>query len=117
MRNFVCLALFAWLNGCTTIPNVKACSVSGRLANGMDCAFTLEDRTVSMNLDETIDFLEPSQAENRAGAICTSADDFTATATALAQACKLLGSRCKKARIPEAISRIDKLRRKSLTLR
>ena len=114
MRNVVLLTWLVLTTSCATIPDIKACTVAGRLANGMDCTHSLQSKMFEMSLDETIRFLEPSAEENRAGAICMSSADFVAHKTALEQSCKLLGSRCKKAKIPEAVTRIDKLRVQSL---
>jgi hypothetical protein len=81
----------------------------------MDCAHSLQDKTYELTLDETIKFLEPSVEEDRGGAICLSSEDYVALKTALEQACYLLSSRCVKAKIPEAFSRIEKLRSKSMS--
>lgn len=77
------------------MPNTEVCSVAGLLAAGMDCAETLTHKTRSMNLDETIEFLEPQTGPKAKGAaLCQSADDWSKQKIALEQACELLGSKC-----------------------
>jgi hypothetical protein len=94
-RRKLYLALFAWLlSACATIPNTRQCTVAGTLGAGMICAYTLSDQTEEMGFDASLGFLEPT--EERGGAICQSAEDFSRQKTALEQACKRLGSFCKK---------------------
>ena len=88
------------LQGCNSIQieNTEICSVSGLMSAGMDCAETLTPKTRSLNLDETIKFLEPhadpDPKKKRAGAMCQSSADWNKMKTALEQACKILGSKC-----------------------
>ena len=60
----------------------------------MECAQTLSDKTESLNLDQSIAFLEPS--DTRGGAMCMSTEDFAALKTAIEQACEKMGRGCSK---------------------
>lgn len=98
--------------GCTSIqlPNVQVCAVSGVLSAGMDCAKTLSDETAQMTLDETIQFLEPT--DTRGAAICQSAEDWNKLKTALEVACEKLGRACTreaKEQISQVSSRVSRL--------
>lgn len=99
--------------GCTVaIPNVKVCAVSGVLAAGMDCAYTLDDKTEEMNLDQSVAFLEPQIEPPRGAAMCMSSEDFSKLKSALEQACKKLGTSCTKeakANIAQVSDRVDGL--------
>lgn len=75
------------------------------MSAGMDCANTLNDSTRSMDLDATLEFLEPqfervnpaNPAEKlpaRAGAMCTSADYWNTMRTDLEVICRKLGNQC-----------------------
>lgn len=94
------------LLSCQTVkfPDVKACSVAGILAAGMDCAFNGHPETSEMDAKETIDFLE-------SGAICMSADDRRKEKDAAEQACYLLKDRC-TFEMKKAISKMDQTKRK-----
>jgi hypothetical protein len=115
LSSFVLLAL----NGCVTIPNMRDCSVAGKLSTGMNCADTETPSTYQLDFRETVDFLEPQpertcvpkfQGMNvcasdqthgalavlpkRSGAIMQSADDYAKRKSALEEACRVLGNRC-----------------------
>lgn len=99
MRLASLFVITSLLSSCVTIPNTTACSVAGRLDAGMLCAETGTPRTSSMDLAQTIYFLEPQPSPSpgmtpRAGAICQSAEDWNKVKTALEQACRELGSKC-----------------------
>lgn len=74
------------------------CTVAGILAAGMDCGNTRSDATSSMNLEETIQFLEPQVATKnspaRAGAMCISAQDYVNNKNSLEILCRMLGPQC-----------------------
>lgn len=119
----LCLILFALAQlSCATLPNVRACAVAGTLSSGMDCAYTLTDKTEELTFEQALDFLE-AQPERpdperpgemlpaRGGAICMSADDWNRMKTELEKACKKL--KCKREDV-EAIERIDQLRARAL---
>lgn len=82
------------------VANTEVCAVAGVMAAGMDCAETLSQKTRSMDLTETIKFLEPQLADPvkktpaRGAAMCQSADDWNKQKTALESACKILGKSC-----------------------
>ena len=76
------------------MPNIKICSVAGTVSAGADCAYTLSPETEEMNLDELIDFLEPT--DKRAGAMIMSAKAFQKLKTEFEKACRMLSGRCKK---------------------
>lgn len=94
MQKLLCLTLLAIAgSSCVTVPNSRIFTVAGKLDAGMVGAETNTDWTGDMTLDETISFLEPTDA--RAGAICMSAYDFNRLKTALEQACRAVGKKCK----------------------
>lgn len=92
---FATLSL-ALLSSCTglQLKNQSVCSVAGIMAAGMNCANTIEGDPYEMDLEQTLKFLEPSHEENRAGAMCMSAADFSSMKTTIDLACELLGSSC-----------------------
>lgn len=93
----ICLALFGFISivSCEyKVRNVEACAVAGIMSAGMDCANTLSDATRSMNLDKSIEFLEPQVSPPRAGAICMSAEDFNNQKTDIEVLCRKMGSAC-----------------------
>lgn len=102
---FVTMLLVS-LSGCKEIEikNSEFCAVAGILAAGMDCANSLKPDTRSMDLDETIAWLEPSEAvldsngkevvPARGAAICQSSNDFNENKTTLEIACRMLGKKC-----------------------
>ena len=100
VKKLLVLLFVLILQGCNSIKieNTEICSISGMMSAGMDCAETLTPKTRSMNLDETIKFLEPhadiDPAKKRAGAMCQSAEDWNKMKTSLEQACAILGNRC-----------------------
>ena len=73
--------------------------MAGQLSAGMVCANSHTGVTSEIPLDAAIAFLEPElpteTTQGRAGAICQSAADWGAQKTALEQACRMLGNRCK----------------------
>lgn len=86
------------------IEETELCSVAGVMAAGMNCAKTLSPDTREMDLQETLQFLEPQAAvydekgkllsPEKGPAICASMDDFNKQKTALEIACIALGSLC-----------------------
>lgn len=92
LKKLLCLSSFLTLSGCVTIPNTTACSVAGKLADGMTCATTETGETSALDFNGALTFLEPTTT--RAGAICQSADDYAKLKTALQEACRSLGSKC-----------------------
>ena len=78
------------------MPNIKICSVAGIIGAGANCAYTLDSRTEEMNLDQLIDFLEPNEETEKAGAMIMSAKAFQKIKTEFEKACRRLGGRCKK---------------------
>ena len=103
------------------VRDTEVCSVAGIMAAGMDCAHTHNDDVRSMTLDETLEFLEPKIGTNgvpdRAGAMCTSAEDYTKRKTDLEILCRMLGDRCtievKKA-IADADRRMVSLQKRTI---
>lgn len=125
----ICLSTFALvaLPNCThTVKDTEVCSVAGILAAGMDCAHTRSDETRSMNLDATIEFLEPQPERKdakgrtipeRAGAMCLSAEDYTKQKTDLEIICRKLGNACSyevKKMIEDAGVRLDALQKRTI---
>lgn len=108
-----CLSLLILLaSSCgVTIPNIRLCSVAGVLAGGGDCTYTLSDKKEKLTLDEMLDFLEGPKGDGPA--ICTSTNDFNREATALAEACRILGPRCTK----EIVEAIEKAQAKIALMR
>lgn len=119
------LGLFVFL--CSTscginVYNTRQCSVAGYISNGMDCAYTLSDKTEQMNFHDSLIFLEP-QVERpdpndpsktlpaRGGAICQSSEDWGKNKTSLEQACKKL-SGCNYEQLHDALERINSVSRK-----
>jgi len=97
LKTLSLLSLSLTVSSCVTLPNTKACSVAGTLLGGAICAETLTGVKSEMTFDEYMEFLEPQEAPTpRAGAICQSAEDWGKQKTALEQACRELGSNCKK---------------------
>jgi hypothetical protein len=93
----VWLSLCVGLSGCTVqLPNIKICSVAGNMSAGLDCAWTNDDATEEMNLDQAVAFLEPQIEPERGGALCMSSEDFSKLKSAMEQACKKLGTSCTK---------------------
>lgn len=123
---FCVLALLNTAATCQThtVRDIEGCAVAGVLAAGMDCAHTRTDEVRSMNLDETIEFLEPQEAKDgkpeRGGAICFSADDVAKNKSDLEIICRLLGDRCSyevKQEIQKSGERLRSLQQKSLEKR
>jgi hypothetical protein len=75
--------------GCVTIPNVEVCSVAGSMTAGSDCDQTLVSSPKRISLEETVAVLE-------GGGVFMTADAFGQMKTALEEACRELGKRCKK---------------------
>lgn len=89
------------------------------MTGGADCAYTLDDRTEELTLDEWIAFLEPKQATEtapaRGAAICQSAEDWNKLKTALEQACEKMGRWCTRevqTRAEAVTARVDALQAK-----
>lgn len=100
--------LICALPSCVTVPNVKGCSVAGRLSAGATCAESLSQKTSEMTLHEFLTFLEPDQATQKGGAICFSSVDAQKLITALLQACQKAGSFCKR----ETVQQIEETKKK-----
>ena len=64
------------------------------MSAGADCAWTLSPDIEEMDLDQFIDFLEPT--DERAGAMVMSADHWGDIKTTIDQLCRKLENRCKK---------------------
>lgn len=105
------------------VRNTEVCTVAGVLSAGMDCAETQADKTRSMNLDETIEFLEPQIADpktgrkERAGAMCFSSDHFNTNKTDLEILCAKLGKACSlevKQAIRKGSARMDALQSRTI---
>lgn len=116
LSSFACVALSA----CVTIPATREYTVAGKLDAGMIWADTQGAGDGDLDLDETIDFLEPQperecvpvpkttictrlaptperpavKLPERAGAVCRSTEDAKKLKVALEQACRDLGRRC-----------------------
>lgn len=86
------------LASCATVnvPNTRMCAVAGRLSAGMDCAYTLNDKTESMTMAESLDFLEPQLTPERGPAVCMASADWAKIKTVIEQACGALGRKCTK---------------------
>lgn len=121
-----CLASLLLLSGCTVmLPDARICSASGTLSAGMDCAYTVSDKMEELSLEQSIEFLEPQLDPPRGAALCMSSEDFSKVKTAIEQACKKLGTSCRKETresIEEVASRFDDLQsrvaaKKRLSLR
>jgi len=71
------------------IPNIRICAVSGIMAAGADCGYTLSDKSEQLTLTEFIEFLEPSAVpgKEKGAALCQSVEDFVKLKIALEQAC------------------------------
>lgn len=108
------------LCSCTTVqlPDARVCAVAGVLAGGMDCARTLSPDVDTMTLEQTIEFLEPT--ETRGAALCMSAEDFGKLKTALEVACEKLGRACSKEvreNLRSVASRVDGLQSRVIAKR
>ena len=93
------------VSGCVTVPNVRSCQVAGVLAAGMICAESQTGITSDMDLQQTIDFLEPQPERPdpantavtlpaRAGAVCRSTDDERRMKETLEKLCRQMGTKC-----------------------
>lgn len=89
---------------CIQIQNKNFCSVAGTLSGGAFCVESLTGVQSDLTFEETVKFLEASDA--RGAAVFMSLDDFTKFKTELEQACRELGDRCKK-EVKEAMERVD----------
>jgi len=102
MRKLPSAALFLLLGtSCVTISNKEACTIPVSVLHGAICAETLTPATREVSSVDHIEWLEPKDAVGgspaRAGAVCLSFDHYNAMQTELEQACRALGSNCKKA--------------------
>lgn len=101
------LVVSALLSACSQIPvkETKVCGVAGVLQAGANCALTfskIPEKESQMTFEEFVEFLEPQpervvngkKLPARGAALCQSADDWNAHATALQQACEKLKSAC-----------------------
>lgn len=100
------LLLLTVISSCASIeyPDTEACAVAGIMAAGMNCATTISKKMRQMNLDETLDFLEPQPEvldesgkvikEAHSAAICQSSKDYVSIKSALEQACVILKKKC-----------------------
>ncbi len=93
----LCVAAVALLNcaaTCHKIHDTEVCSVAGIMSAGMDCVHSQTDSARALNLQETIDFLEPqipdpkTKKPGRAGAMCMSAEYFNLMKTDLDVICE-----------------------------
>lgn len=130
LKNYLNLFNFTLLlSACTvSVPNTKVCTVSGFMAAGADCVWTLSDEVQFMTLDEFIQFLEPREEHvdpndpskiipAYEGAICQTGQDWGKQKTALEQACEKLGTSCSyemKKKLHQVSSRVDNLTRNAL---
>lgn len=129
-----------WLSSCAfalllsscaqTIPAIDACSVAGVLADGADCANTLQDGARSLTLGQVIALLEAQEAREcvpvpgmnlcdpegqgepvllpaRGGALMIPAEDFAKLKTFIEQTCRRM--KC-KAEVIQAVERIERVR-------
>ena len=83
------------ISSCVTIPNIRPCSVAGTMNAGASCAWTLSGEVERLNLDQLIDFIEPNEEREKGGAIIISARHWEKLKTAIEQACRKLGRKCK----------------------
>lgn len=96
MRSVLLCATALLSSGCVTVvPNSTLCTTAGTLDGGMICSDTNRPVSTELNLDQTIQFLEPQAEPPRAGAVCMSAKDWAELKTAIEQACRQAGSKCK----------------------
>jgi hypothetical protein len=116
------------LSGCASkIPNLRGCSVAGRLVDGVDCASTLEDGTWSLTLTQVIEMLEPRECvpvpgmnlcdplgegpvvllPKRAGAVLFAAEDVQEIKTFIEETCRKM--KCKP-EVVQAVERIARIR-------
>lgn len=109
MRRLYPLLFVSLLSACThvMVPNARICSVSGVMAAGADCGYTLTDKIERIDLDALIKLLEPDLEASppHAGALIISADDFRRYKTALDQACSKLKGCTHE--VPEGAARIE----------
>lgn len=114
MQRTLSLFLFTLSSGCVTIPNTRPCTVAGLLSAGAICAETLTGKTSEITFDEVIDMITPRPASEgvpaRAGAILLTTDDYNRMKTALDQACRELGTRCKR-EVKDTIEAMDRFAR------
>lgn len=124
-RAWLILFVLILLNGCSvTVPNLKACTVSGTLSAGLNCAETLSENKTRMNFREALEFIQaqperpdPNDANKmlpkKGAAIMFSADDFKKIKDFIEQACRKLGEGvCSKevqAKVGVAMGRIENL--------
>lgn len=96
----------ATLLACKTVQlkDTQACTTAGKISVGADCDTAYSHQRTSKNMDEWIDFLEPSATH--AGAVCMAAEDWTAELTELEQACSLTNNSC----IAPVVNAIDHLK-------
>lgn len=132
-RNWLSLFGFVLLlSACAQkIPNIRGCAVAGYLADGADCASTLEDGTLSLSLDQVIEMLEPQLEREcvpvpgmnlcdpagqgelvklppRGGGILISSEDFMDVKIFIEQTCRKI--RC-TTEVLKALERMDRVTR------
>lgn len=93
------LSISVLFSGCVTVRDGVVCTAAGQVSDGAVCSHTIQDKTFDMTFEEYIAFLEPqpetSDSPGRGGAVCMSSEDFQNMKTALEQACRYLGNKCK----------------------
>lgn len=92
--------------GSVTIHDSKVCTVSGRVIAGANCVSAVSGTKTQLDFDQLIDMLEPSEAEDRAGAVIIPFNDFIEIKKQTEQACVYL--RCKKKSL-KIIKNVEKL--------
>lgn len=101
MRKLIFLSSLVLLaSSCdVTIPNIVVCSAKtdNIVRDGAVCATTLSGEVWDIDAAEYLAKLPVNVADERPGAIVMTADDFNAYKTALDQACRALGKKCKRA--------------------
>lgn len=122
---------FVLLSGCAhEIPNLRPCSVAGNLADGAECAATLEDGTWALSLHQVIEMLEAQEEREcvpvpgmnlcdplgegtvvvlpaRAGGLIFAAEDYQAIKTFIEQTCRKM--KC-SAEVQQAVDRVERAR-------
>lgn len=107
MRCLSLCALILLASSCAsiTLPDVRVCAVAGKLTHGMDCAYTISNKTESLTFEQSVELLEPSDLHG--GALVMSPGDWNRLKTEIDKACKIMGDRCQKEKVPDALKKID----------
>lgn len=101
------LALLNFTASCVSveIKDTKDCAVAGDLRAGMICTHTLNDTVERMDLQHSLDWLQPQNQRPdpdnigqtlpaHGAALCRSANDYLEAKNELEEACRILGKRC-----------------------